>query len=291
LRHVKEGATQTGQTAEERPAMQTALILLVASVLVLASVALIASAQLSVRINALRADLRKAPGPVDVAARLPAKVRDFALRADANPADLAHRIAFTQEAEMQLKRGAPWQPLCARQTVAIGAPGFLWLADQPLGPIAKFRVIDAFTGGRGLLQVMLLGLVRIARITGSEADRAEAMRYLAELPWAPDAILGNPSLRWTMLDDDWAEVSLAEPWVAVRFRFDAQGDIAEMRARDRPATDPSGKPVTHDWQGYFRDYRMIGPRRIPAEGEVGYLYPDGYRPYFQGRITEYSATH
>ncbi len=271
--------------------MQTVLIVLIAFVLVVISIGLIASAQFNVRINALRADLRKTNAPRDVSADLPAKVRDFALRADANPADLAHRVAFIQEAEMQLRQDAAWQPLHATQTVAIGGPGFLWLAEQPYGPVTRFRVVDAFAAGRGLLQVMLLGLIRIVRATGSETDRGEAMRYLAELPWAPDAILGNPSLRWRMIDADWAEVSLADPWVAVRFRFGPDGDIAEMQAKDRPATDPMGKPVTYDWQGFFRDYRMIGPRRIPAEGEVGYVYPDGYHAYFQGRITDYSATH
>jgi hypothetical protein len=276
---------------EEGVSMQTILIVLIAVFLIVIILGLIASAQFNVRINALRTDLRRTDAPRDVCADLPAKVRDFALRADANPADLAHRVTFTQQAEMQLKRDAPWQPLHATQTVAIGGPGFLWLAEQPYGPITKVRVIDAYAAGRGLLQVMLLGLIRIARATGSEADRGEAMRYLAELPWAPDAILGNPSLRWRMIDADWAEVSLADPWVAVRFRFGPDGDIAEMQAKDRPATDPSGKAVTYDWQGYFRDYRMIGPRRIPAEGEVGYVYPDGYHAYFQGRITGYSATH
>ncbi len=117
----------------------------------------------------------------------------------------------------------------------------------------------------------------------------EAYRYLAELPWAPDAILGNPDLEWRILARNIAEVRLATPAGAARvsFRFDAQGDIVEIEAKGRPARDASGKEVLRDWRGYFRDYRQIGPRRIPGAAEVGYVYPEGYEAYFRCKITDY----
>ena len=231
--------------------------------------------------------------PVDVSARLPRKVRDFALRADASPGDLASCVQFTQSAEMQLKPGQPWQPLEATQTVAIGTPAFLWQAQQSLGPLPKLQVIDAYIGGQGSLRVRLLGLLGVVNATGPDIDRAEALRYLAELPWAPDAILGNPEIAWHMPDDSHAEAALdvGGNRAVVRFRFDAAGDIIEVYAPTRPTTDDQGNPATCPWQGYFRDYRMIGPRRVPAEAEAGYIRPEGYRAYFQGRITGYAATH
>ena len=129
--------------------------------------------------------------------------------------------------------------------------------------------------------------------SGPELDRGEALRYLAELPWAPDAILGNPALRWRMVGDDWAEVSMqtADGPVALRLRFDGAGDIVEVFAEARDTTDDEGNPVALPWQGVFRDYRMIGARRIPVEGEVGYIRDEGFRPYWQGRITGYSVVH
>jgi hypothetical protein len=36
---------------------------------------------------------------------------------------------------------------------------------------------------------------------GAVIDRAEAMRYLAEMPWAPDAVLGNPEVTWADLGE------------------------------------------------------------------------------------------
>ena len=35
-----------------------------------------------------------------------------------------------------------------------------------------------------------------------------------------------------------------------------------------------------------RDYRQIGPRRIPATAEVGYVYPEGYEAYYRLAITD-----
>ncbi|MDJ0823906.1 MAG: hypothetical protein QNJ16_00240 [Rhodobacter sp.] len=273
--------------------MTTALVILVllAGGLVVAAVA--AHTHAASIAHALHARLAGAPAPLDVSARLPRKVREFALRADATPDDLAVSVRFTQSAEMQLKPGRPWQALEARQTIATGTAGFIWQATQSLGPATKFRVIDSFVRGRGALRVWLFGLAPVVHANGGDIDRAEAMRYLAELPWAPDAILGNPDLAWRMDGEDWAEVSLAMPDepVTVRFRFDAGGDIAEVFGPDRPTTDAEGNPVRYDWQGFFRDYRMIGPRRVPAEAEVGYVQPGGFLPYFQGRITAYEANH
>ena len=160
-------------------------------------------------------------------------------------------------------------------------------------PWSSYSVCTWLRYCKGLLRAALLGLIPVARADGPDIDRAEAMRYLAELPWAPDAILGNPAIIWRMVDDTVAEAALdvAGQRAAVRFRFNAAGDIVEVHAPSRPTTDDQGNAVDLPWQGYFRDYRMIGPRRVPAEAEVGYVHADGFRPYFQGRITDYAVQH
>ncbi|MDJ0627789.1 MAG: hypothetical protein QNJ44_05980 [Rhodobacter sp.] len=273
--------------------MTMGLSVLLLLVLAVAVAAVLAHTRVSGFEHGIEARLNRAPDPRDVSGNLPEKVREFALRADATPNDLAVGFTFTQAAEMQLTPGQPWQSLRARQMIATGAAGFLWQASQFVGPVPKLHVVDGFADGAGALRVWLLGLIPVLRAESADIDRGEAMRYLAELPWAPDAILGNPDLSWQMVGEDWAEVSmdLADGPVAVRFRFDGSGDIVEVFAAGRPTSDAAGKRVLRDWQGYFRDYRMIGPRRIPAEAEIGYVEPGGMRPYFQGRIVDYSVTH
>lgn len=241
----------------------------------------------------LMAQLKQAQAPVDMSAHLPDRIREFALRAGASPDDLAKSIRFAQAAEMQLGAGKPWQMFQARQVVACGEAGFLWQARQMLWVLPKFQVVDAFVAGQGSLTVRLLGLFRIVHAIGPELSHDEALRYLAELPLAPDAMLGNPDIKWRALQSDWVEASLlvGERRAVVRFGFDVSGDIVEMRADARATTDNAGNPVQYPWLGFFRSCRRVGPRRIPTELEVGYIRPSGYRAYFQARITGYEADH
>ena len=145
----------------------------------------------------------------------------------------------------------------------------------------------SFENGQGALQVWLFGSVPIVRISGPEITRGELMRYLAELPWSPDSILHNRALCWTVVEDGVVQVQAGagKATAAVRFHFDGQGDIAEMQADDRPSAE-DGNIVLRRWRGVFSHYRNVGGRRIPARGEVGYVYDDGYAPYFRGVIDD-----
>lgn len=135
----------------------------------------------------------------------------------------------------------------------------------------------------------MLGAVRVASVSGPEASLGEALRYLAELPWFPDAILTNREIRWgegpegvsATLETDGGQAR-------VTFGFDAAGDIVSFVARDRPARQPNGSLIALDWRGRCSDYAEIGGRRVPLRGEVGYDYPEGYEPYFRLRVLSYS---
>lgn len=249
----------------------------------------VATAQFAGFVRGLESRLRGTPERR--ADSLPAPVREFALRGDATPEDLARRVRLTQEAELRDESAGRWMLLEARQVIDTGAAGFVWEAWQDLGPFPKVRVVDAYAAGAGVLRVLLFGALRVVNATGPEVSRGEAMRYLAELPWAPDAILGNAALDWRMRADGWAEVTLTrdDGPVSVRFRFEA-GDIVEFRADNRPALVGRGIEL-RSWQGYFRNYQMVGTRRVPVEGEVGYVVGQAYRPYFQCRVTGCETEH
>ncbi len=234
--------------------------------------------------------LRAAAQPT-ARASLPEIVRAFALRGGARPEALAPVVTLTQETEMRLQRGGSWQPMAARQVIVTGAPGFVWTATQRKGSLAMVRVVDSFVDGSGWLSARLLGSIPVASASGPDTDIGEAMRYLAELVWAPDAILGNPDLIWRQVAEDAVEVSLAPPLEAarVRLRFDTAGDVVEVTARNRPATAPDGTTTYLDWRATLGGYTTIGNRRVPRQGEVGYVYPEGYEPYWRGTITAYRA--
>jgi hypothetical protein len=216
---------------------------------------------------------------------LPEPIRAFAMRGLAGGAPAA-AIRLEQAAEMRLKKGADWQTLAARQTIATALPGFAWVALMRFGPVPVVRVLDSFEHGEGLLEVRLFGAVRLDARSGPEMALGEGLRYLAELPWAPDAILVNRQIAWGEIEEGiTARVETAGGPAAVIFTLDEGGDIVGVLARGRPAELADGTPAPLDWRGRFFDYTEIGGRRVPTGAEVGYDYPDGYEAYFRGRIT------
>lgn len=251
----------------------------------------IGAARFAARVEVLWQEIESGPAPVPQD-DLPGIVRDFAERGLAGSAAGARAVRILQDNTFRQRKGGPLVPLPARQVTGTGAPGFAWLAERRQGPIVLFRVLDSYAGGKGWLAARLLGVIPVADARGAAIDRAEAMRYLAELPWAPDAILGNPDLDWRQVADDAVEVATqtAGGEARVTLHFDAAGDVVRMTAEDRPAgTGPDGEPVLRPWQAHFRDYGEIGGRRVPRSGEVGYVYEDGYEPYWIGRIIGYEV--
>lgn len=268
--------------------MQAAGLFLAFATIALALVLGLASLSFRRRTATLWARAGQGPSGLDQSAALPPLVRDFALKSGAQVLPGQQSMVLTSKAELRLKRGGLFSRFAAHQIIAVGEPAFVWHARRGIGPLTLLRVVDALIEHQGRLEARLFGAIAVARADDVETTLGEAYRYLAELPWMPDAILGNPALNWRMLGDGEAEVKLNTRvgTARVSFRFDAAGDIVAMEARDRPARDAAGKPVRYDWRGQVGDYRQIGARRLPAYGEVGYDYPEGFEIYYRGRITD-----
>jgi hypothetical protein len=260
-------------------------LMVVGGVLVLAALAHVVSVA---RFRAHAAGLAQevAAGPPVAQADLPGAIRDFAERNGAAPGSDARAARLTQDAEYRRGPDAEWGPMPAVQHMGLGRAAFVWNARAPGPLLPSFTVIDGYVGGTGMLRAMLLGSIPVAKASGPIIDRAEAMRYLAEMPWAPDAILGNPEVTWADLGEGRYEAALDTPSgrVAVTFTLDAAGDIAEMTAL-RPDAGPDGAEILREWRGRYWGYDRVGGRRIPVEAEVGYVDDGFYWGYWRGRIT------
>jgi hypothetical protein len=128
------------------------------------------------------------------------------------------------------------------------------------------------------------------RASGEDVARGEAMRYLAELVWVPQAFVSNRALEWREVDESSVEVAtrVGPERVAVTLRFDDAGDIVAMSA-ERPRR--VGKMVVDTpWSGVFANYRELDGVRLPTTGEVSWLLPDGPFTYFRCTLTAWSAT-
>lgn len=183
--------------------------------------------------------------------------------------------------------GEQWRPFTSRQRVITQRPGFLWDAKISLLPGVTVRVLDSYIGGRGLLHAAIQGLLTMADLRGEgEIARGELLRWFAEVPWYPTALLPSQGVRWQAVDDHSAKATIADGSFSptLLFRFDDAGLIDSFRAEARGAM--VGKDlVMAPWEGRWSNYRSHGGVRVPLTGEVAWLRPEGRRPYFVGTVT------
>jgi hypothetical protein len=221
--------------------------------------------------------------------RLPAAIYDLALRLGVNAAMNRSTVRLKQSGRMKPMGAVSWMSFSATQTISTRACAFDWRART--GPLQLVWVRDALSGGEGRLDVTALGLIPISRAEPSAAlMRGELMRYLAELAWAPDAILLNSELRWREDGPDRLAVSAGsgETAAEVTLRLDGEGRIAEASAPDRPR---SAKPpfLPTPWRGRFSDYRRHNDIWLPFAAEVGWEIDGKENIYWQGRIEQWEA--
>jgi hypothetical protein len=141
-------------------------------------------------------------------------------------------------------------------------------------------------GRRGRLDVLALGILLISRAGHSSAlMRGELMRYLAELAWAPDAILLNTELRWREDGPDKLTVSAGscETTAEVALSLDSQGRIVGAFAPDRPRS-AKAPYLPAPWRGRFSDYRRHKDMWLTFAGEVGWEIDGVEEIYWQDRM-------
>jgi len=71
------------------------------------------------------------------------------------------------------------------------------------------------------------------------------------------------------------------------FRFNEDGLIDTVRAEARSRT-VGGTVVPTPWHGRVWNYAIRDGMRVPLDGEVAWLLPEGVKPYWRGRITTLS---
>jgi hypothetical protein len=180
---------------------------------------------------------------------------------------------------------AKWSPFTATQFVTTQRPGFDWDARIQMAPSVSAFVHDAYVLGAGSLHASLLGLFTVADVRDTPAAaQGELLRFFAEMPWYPTALLPSQGVRWEAIDDTSARATLtdASTTVSLVFRFNAEGTIETMRAEARCRDKLTAMP----WSGRFWNYSVCNEMLIPLEGEVGWEYPDGIRLYYKGKVTE-----
>lgn len=236
---------------------------------------------------------QRQPSPTRYEAReladLPAPVQRYfrAVLTDGQPIiaaatlDMAGSMNLSATAEQ-------WKPFTSRQRVVTRAPGFLWNAQVAMLPGAPVQVMDSYIGGQGRLIAKLLGLFTVAQLQGvGEIARGEFMRYFAESPWYPTALLPSQDVRWQAVDDGSALATIIDGTITVtlQFGFNSAGLIASVRAESRGAgLGKDGVMLMLPWDCRLTDYQLQDGMLIPKSGEAAWMYPEGRKVYFIGHV-------
>lgn len=221
--------------------------------------------------------------PVATHTELPDRVLDYLARALPDGGVTPDRVRLTQEGVMWRKPDGNALRFCATEEIWVASPAFTWDAHVRASRLLpRLHVVDGLAEGQGRLRVSVLG-VPVARDSGENLTVGEVMRYLAELPWAPHAML-SPALRWHVVDETIVEVgTVAGPHASIGLRFDESGDVVAAFGH-RPHREGK-RTEMRSWTGLYSDYRQLGGIRVPTAAEVHWTLPDGPFTYFRGRVT------
>jgi hypothetical protein len=207
-------------------------------------------------------------------------------------------VSLKQKGSFNMGRdGDQWKPFTATQEVNPRQPGFLWDARIRMLPVMPVHVHDAYVGGEGILHAALFGLVTVTEMRGTPAAaEGELLRYLAEAPWYPTALLPSQGAEWEEVASGDPEADAAEQTAArvtirdgetaasVLVRFNDEGLIASVYA-DARGREVDGEMVPTPWEGRWWNYQDRDGMRVPTEGEVAWLLEDRRKPYWRGRVT------
>jgi hypothetical protein len=183
-----------------------------------------------------------------------------------------------------------WKPFTSKQRVVTSTaglrPGFMWDARISMLPGMKVHVLDAYIAGQGMLRAAMLGLFTVADMRGGgEMARGEFMRFFAETPWYPTALLPSQGVQWTAVDDTSANASISDGPVTLTllFHFNDAGLIDSVRAEARGGM--VGKQIVmRPWECGLSDYRPQDGMLIPMAGEAAWIGPEGRKSYFHGSV-------
>ena len=210
-----------------------------------------------------------------------------AVLTDGQPIIAAATIEMTGIINMSAN-AEQWKPFTSRQRIITRKPGFLWDAQVDMFPGVPAHVEDSYIAGYGRLIAKVVGLFTVADMQGEgEIARGEFMRYFAESPWYPTALLPSQGVQWEAVDDACASATIVDGPITLTllFRFNDAGLIASVRAEARGAgVGKDGVMVMLPWECGLSDYQPQDGMLIPMVGEAAWVRPEGRKAYFVGNV-------
>jgi len=189
--------------------------------------------------------------------------------------------------EGQIRLGPRYDaPFTSTTRVIVRRPGFLWQArlQVPLGLL----VHDAYVRGKGSLDVAGGGdVLRLERLRRREGlPESQLLRYLAEAPWYPTALLPRAGVHWDEDGERSARATLVDglTTATLRFTFGDDGLVESVRSEARGRV-VNGRLVPQPWEGRFEKSTTRSGYTVPLEATVFWITPEGApAPYWTGQL-------
>jgi len=224
-----------------------------------------------------------APGHV------PAEVVALAHRLGIEEPQYGGSVLLRQTGRLRSDAKARWMRFKARQHIAVDRCGFAWRAG--VGPLGLIHVEDALDGATPIGRVAALGIIPLARSEYSvPLLKGELMRYLAELPWAPDAILANSELQWEAQGEGRLAVSAKIDTIRATVIFHLDETGLPVRVEGRRPRQEGGVFHEREWHGEFGDFRTIEGRLVPHVGRVSWRIEAERVDVWHGRLVAWSIS-
>ena len=195
-------------------------------------------------------------------------------------------VKLKHEGTFRQSQGQGWIPMVGQEYFTTENPGFVWIGKMKPYPLLWIDGKDEFIDGKGNFQIKLLSLFTVADTKGKESDESELLRWLAETPWFPTALLPSKYLHWESVNSSSAKavVEYGKIKSTVVFSFNEQGQIIKLNAdRYRTVNNTFSKDK---WVGYYRDYTKVNDVMIPKEIEAAWNFSSGEFSYAKFKITD-----
>jgi len=196
-------------------------------------------------------------------------------------------IKLKHTGEFRQGENQKWMSIEGQEYFTTETPGFIWIGKISLLPLVWITGVDKYLEGRGTFQIKIMSIFTIADDpTGKELDESELMRWLAEAPLFPTALLPSSYLHWEPVDSDSAKaiIDYCRTRVEALFHFDKKGEIVQMNADRYRAVDNSF--VKEKWLGHYSNYAVTKNILVPWDIEVSWNSEVGNFTYAKFKIKE-----
>jgi len=204
-------------------------------------------------------DLEGLPEPVETYFK-------YALRSGQEDVQFAR---LKQTGVFKSQEAADWNYMEAEQYFATEDPAFIWIARMKAAPLIWIGAMDKYSGGKGNLTIKFLSALTIRSASSKEINISEMIRFFAEAPWFPTALLPSRYVTWEEIDETRAQITFSAHDLSATgvFYFNDQGQIEKFITYDR-YRESGGRYYKEQWTGYYKDYQEFNGMRIPTKLEA-----------------------